>query len=55
MALDKTQLQPCPNCEARNTMMYVKQETDENGNRYDVWWCAFCGCEGLVPQEEVPG
>jgi hypothetical protein len=54
MALDKTTLQPCPNCEARNTMMYVRQET-VNGITHDVWWCAFCGCEGLVPREEVPG
>jgi hypothetical protein len=55
MALDKTTLQPCPQCAARNTMMFVRRETLDDGTTYDVWWCAFCSCEGLVPLDEVPG
>jgi hypothetical protein len=53
MSLDKTTLQPCPNCAARNTMMFVRRKTSEAGTLYDVWWCAFCGCEGLVDAEET--
>lgn len=51
MALDKTKLQPCPQCSARNTMMYIRRETDDEGNVFDVWWCAFCGVEGLTHAE----